>query len=86
MMEAAMHHDGFSVIECLSECVEFYEKESCDMSRAICTHFIDGDRPYVPDSGGPLVLQAEGAESDGPYVQIGVNANMAKYYGDWQRE
>lgn len=23
-MEAAMHHDGFSVIECLSECVEFY--------------------------------------------------------------
>jgi 2-oxoglutarate ferredoxin oxidoreductase subunit beta len=25
MMEAAMDHDGFSVIECLSECVEFYE-------------------------------------------------------------
>src|ERR1700743_212536 len=25
MMEAAMAHDGFSVIECLSECVEFYE-------------------------------------------------------------
>ena len=25
MMEAAMYHDGFSVIECLSECVEFYE-------------------------------------------------------------
>ena len=24
MMEAAMDHDGFSVIECLSECVEFY--------------------------------------------------------------
>jgi 2-oxoglutarate ferredoxin oxidoreductase subunit beta len=24
MMEAAMAHDGFSVIECLSECVEFY--------------------------------------------------------------
>ncbi|MEO6184486.1 MAG: thiamine pyrophosphate-dependent enzyme [Verrucomicrobiota bacterium] len=24
-MEAAMDHDGFSVIECLSECVEFYE-------------------------------------------------------------
>jgi 2-oxoglutarate/2-oxoacid ferredoxin oxidoreductase subunit beta len=24
MMEAAMKHDGFSVIECLSECVEFY--------------------------------------------------------------
>lgn len=23
-MEAAMNHDGFSVIECLSECVEFY--------------------------------------------------------------
>jgi len=26
MMEAAMDHDGFSVIECLSECVEFYER------------------------------------------------------------
>lgn len=25
MMEAAMDHDGFSVIECLSECVEFFE-------------------------------------------------------------
>ena len=25
MMEAAMDHDGFSVIECLSECTEFYE-------------------------------------------------------------
>ena len=24
MMEAAMDHDGFSYIECLSECVEFY--------------------------------------------------------------
>jgi 2-oxoglutarate/2-oxoacid ferredoxin oxidoreductase subunit beta len=24
MMEAAMDHEGFSVIECLSECVEFY--------------------------------------------------------------
>src|SRR5436305_9902782 len=25
MMEAAMDHDGFSVIECMSECIEFYE-------------------------------------------------------------
>ena len=25
MMEAAMDHDGFSVIQCYSECVEFYE-------------------------------------------------------------
>jgi 2-oxoglutarate ferredoxin oxidoreductase subunit beta len=25
MMEAAMDHDGFSLIHCLSECVEFYE-------------------------------------------------------------
>ena len=25
MMEAAMDHEGFGVIECLSECVEFYE-------------------------------------------------------------
>lgn len=25
MMEAALHHEGFSFIECLSECVEFYE-------------------------------------------------------------
>ncbi|MDB6026020.1 MAG: korB [Verrucomicrobiales bacterium] len=25
MMEQAMDHDGFSVIECFSECVEFYE-------------------------------------------------------------
>ena len=25
MMEAALHHDGFSYIECLSECVEFYQ-------------------------------------------------------------
>ncbi len=25
MMEAAMEHDGFSFIECLSECVEFHE-------------------------------------------------------------
>ncbi|MBA4149370.1 MAG: pyruvate ferredoxin oxidoreductase [Verrucomicrobia bacterium] len=25
MMEAAMDHDGFSVIECLSECVEFFD-------------------------------------------------------------
>jgi len=24
MMEAAMQHDGFSIIQCLSECVEFY--------------------------------------------------------------
>jgi len=24
MIERAMDHDGFSVIECLSECVEFY--------------------------------------------------------------
>ena len=25
MMEAAMDHDGFSVVQCLSECVEFFE-------------------------------------------------------------
>jgi len=25
MMEAAMQHEGFSFVECLSECVEFYE-------------------------------------------------------------
>ena len=25
MMEAAMNHDGFGFVECLSECVEFYE-------------------------------------------------------------
>jgi 2-oxoglutarate ferredoxin oxidoreductase subunit beta len=25
VMEAAMDHDGFSFIECLSECVEFYD-------------------------------------------------------------
>jgi 2-oxoglutarate ferredoxin oxidoreductase subunit beta len=25
MMEAAMDHDGFSLVHCLSECVEFYE-------------------------------------------------------------
>ena len=25
MMELAMDHDGFSFVECLSECVEFYE-------------------------------------------------------------
>jgi 2-oxoglutarate ferredoxin oxidoreductase subunit beta len=25
MMDAAMDHDGFSFVECLSECVEFYE-------------------------------------------------------------
>ena len=25
MMEAAMDHNGFSFVECLSECVEFYE-------------------------------------------------------------
>ena len=25
MMEAAMDHDGFSVIQCMSECVEFFE-------------------------------------------------------------
>ena len=25
MMEAAMDHDGFGFVECLSECVEFYE-------------------------------------------------------------
>jgi 2-oxoglutarate ferredoxin oxidoreductase subunit beta len=25
MMEAAIDHDGFSFVECLSECVEFYE-------------------------------------------------------------
>jgi len=25
MMEAALHHEGFSCIECLSECVEFHE-------------------------------------------------------------
>jgi 2-oxoglutarate ferredoxin oxidoreductase subunit beta len=27
MMEAAMDHDGFSFIECLSECVEFYPRK-----------------------------------------------------------
>ena len=32
MMEAAMDHDGFSVIECLSECVEFYEEAAFDSS------------------------------------------------------
>src|SRR6185436_9669256 len=25
MMEAAMDHDGFGFVECLSECVEFYD-------------------------------------------------------------
>jgi hypothetical protein len=70
----------------IRECAEYYENDSCDVTRTICTHFIDGDRPYTPDSGRPLLLKAEGAVRDGHYVQIGVNANMAKLYGDWQRE
>ena len=34
MMEAAMDHDGFSFIECLSECVEFYGRVRRARTRA----------------------------------------------------
>ena len=34
MMEKAMQHDGFSVIECLSECTEFYPGRSTPLTRA----------------------------------------------------
>jgi 2-oxoglutarate ferredoxin oxidoreductase subunit beta len=34
MIERAMDHDGFSVIECLSECVEFYPASSTRATRA----------------------------------------------------
>ena len=57
MMEAAMDHDGFSFIECLSECVEFYEgafdasnpRNACRASYHNCAQ---KSRP-VFRSGGP---------------------------------
>jgi hypothetical protein len=48
VMEAAMDHDGFSVIECLSECIEFYEG-AFDAAN--------------PRKGGPLRLRASAQHS-----------------------
>ena len=52
MMERAMDHDGFSFIECLSECVEFFPAPSTLRIRAKAAPSSDRRKKIGQHSGG----------------------------------
>ena len=64
MMEAAMDHDGFSFIECLSECVEFYEGafDAANPRKGGVFNEVPKDHDVTDETGG---LQA-GRRADFP--------------------
>ncbi len=61
MYERAISHDGFSVVECLSECVQFYK----DAFDAVITRkggafeVIDEEKHHITDMSAALTLPEE---------------------------
>ena len=99
MMEAAMDHDGFSFIECLSECVEFYEgafdganpRKGGNFNAVPATHDVtnEGAAYKLADEGFPgyFGLFYKVTKPTKNAKEAGINtAAMEKFKGlkDWQ--
>lgn len=61
MYERAINHDGFSVVECLSECVEFYKGafDAAIPRKGGAFEIIDEEEHDVTDMAGALALAEE---------------------------
>ncbi len=87
MMEAAMDHDGFSFIECLSECVEFYPGafNSSIPRKGGVFNEIPGDHDATDEYAAYKLADAEGPGVFGIFYRVNrptKNANEARIVAD----
>jgi len=82
-MEAAMDHDGFSFIQCLSECIEFYPGafDSSNPRKGGAFPEVPADHDVTDEYGAYKLADAEGPGVFGTLYQVNrptKNANEAK--------
>src|SRR6267154_6328509 len=87
MMEKAMAHDGFSVIECLSECIEFYPGafDAANPRKGGSFPEVPADHDVTDEYGAYKLADAEGPGVFGTLYQVNrptKNANEAKLVAD----
>jgi 2-oxoglutarate ferredoxin oxidoreductase subunit beta len=87
MMEAAMDHDGFSFIECLSECVEFHEGGFDDSNprKGGVFNTVPADHDVTDESAAYKLADAPPPGYFGVFYKVSrpsKNANEAKIIAD----
>ena len=83
MMEAAMDHDGFSFIECLSECIEFYPGafDAANPRKGGAFFEVPTEHDATDEYAAYKLADAEGSGAFGIFYQVNrptKNANEAK--------
>jgi len=83
MMEAAMDHDGFSFIECLSECIEFYPGafDAANPRKGGAFNQVPADHDVTDEYAAYKLADAEGSGVFGLFYKVNrptKNANEAK--------
>jgi len=82
-MEAAMDHDGFSFIECLSECIEFYPGafDGANPRKGGAFNQVPADHDVTDEYAAYKLADAEGSGVFGVFYKVDrptKNANEAK--------
>ena len=86
-MEAAMDHDGFSFIECLSECIEFYPGafDAANPRKGGTFFEVPADHDVTDEYAAYKLADAEGSGAFGIFYQVNrptKNTNEAKVVAD----
>jgi len=86
-MEAAMDHDGFSFIECLSECIEFYPGafDAANPRKGGAFNQVPADHDVTDEYAAYKLADAEGSGVFGLFYKVDrptKNANEAKLIAD----
>ena len=86
-MEAAMDHDGFSFIECLSECIEFYPGafDAANPRKGGTFFEVPADHDVTDEYAAYKLADAEGSGAFGIFYQVNrptKNANEARVIAD----
>jgi 2-oxoglutarate ferredoxin oxidoreductase subunit beta len=87
LMEAAMDHDGFSFIECLSECIEFYPGafDSANPRKGGTFTQVPADHDVTDEYAAYKLADAEGSGVFGLFYKVDrptKNSNEAKIIAD----
>jgi len=90
MMEKAMAHDGFSVIECLSECTEFYPGafDAANPRKGGLFNLVPADHDVTDELAAYKLAMAQFPGYFGVFYQIQrptKNALEAKLIGDYKK-
>ena len=86
-MEAAMDHDGFSFIECLSECIEFYPGafDAANPRKGGAFNQVPAEHDVTDEYAAYKLADAEGSGVFGLFYKVNrptKNANEAKLIAD----